>query len=236
MSEEQSAVHVNFAKPMPLFPLDTATLLPQQILPLHIFEDRYRQMVGRALDGAGQIAMAVFRGPRWRQEYHGRPPLRPAVCVGQIMEHEQLPGGRYNIVLQGVCRARVVQEIPAVEGVLFRSAVLQPFGIADVDEESLEEVRDWLDAALSEGPLHRMVAAEAVLNCLRGGEIPTSTVIDVVSFMMTAGGEFRYRLLAEADALRRAEMVRADLEHLEGIIRRAEHQRPEDWPKGCSWN
>ena len=52
MSDE-TAIQVNFGRPMPVFPLDQVTLLPQQVLPLHIFEPRYRQMVTDALDGSG---------------------------------------------------------------------------------------------------------------------------------------------------------------------------------------
>jgi hypothetical protein len=59
MAEEMS-IRVNFSRPLPLFPLPQVVMLPQQITPLHIFEPRYRQMVDRALDGAGQIAMAKY--------------------------------------------------------------------------------------------------------------------------------------------------------------------------------
>ncbi len=235
MSEEVS-IQVNFSRPMPLFPLDAATLLPQQILPLHVFEERYRQLVSHALDGAGQIAMAVFEGSRWRQEYHGRPPLRPAVCVGQIIQHEQLPDGRYNVFLQGICRARIVSEEPAAAGVLYRRAVLRPIGVGDIDESELEGLRDWLDEALSEGPLTQMTAAETVLGYVRNEQIPTSALLELVSFTMTAGGELRYRLLAEGDVTKRAELVRGELEHIRHIIEQARAQHPEEWPKGCSWN
>lgn len=235
MSEEVS-IQVNFSRPMPVFPLDQATLLPQQILPLHIFEERYLQMVGKALDGAGQLAMAVFRGSRWKQEYHGSPPLRPAACVGQIVQHEQLPDGRYNILLQGICRARIIEELPAEEGLLFRRAMLQPIGVGDIDEDELEDLRDWLDEALSDSPLTQMTAAETVLNYVRNDEIPTSALLELVSFTMTAGGELRYRLLAEGDATQRARLLRHELEHIQTIIRRAQAQHPEEWPKGCSWN
>ena len=110
MSDE-TAIQVNFGRPRPIFPLDQVTLLPQQVLPLHIFEPRYRQMVTDALDGSGQIAMAVFEGRDWKQQYHGRPPIRPAVCIGHIAQHEKLADGRYNIILRGVCRARVIKEL-----------------------------------------------------------------------------------------------------------------------------
>src|SRR3954467_9840508 len=85
MSEETS-IQVNFGRPLPLFPLDAVTLLPQQLLPLHIFEERYRQMVEHALDGSGQLAMAVLDGSGKGEE--GNPPIRPAVCIGQIAQHE----------------------------------------------------------------------------------------------------------------------------------------------------
>lgn len=235
MSEEMS-IQVNFTRPMPLFPLDTAVLLPQQLLPLHIFEERYRQMVSRALDGAGQIAMGVFRGQRWKQEYHAHPPVRPAVCVGQIVQHEQLPDGRYHILLQGICRARVVEEADAAPGQLYRHVVLQPIGVGDVDEDELEDLRDWLDDALSESPLTQMTKAEEILGYVRKRDIPTSALLELVSFTMTSTGELRYRLLAEGDATRRARLVRDELEHIQSIIRQAQAQHPEEWPKGCSWN
>lgn len=235
MSEE-TTIQVNFSRPMPLFPLDAATLLPQQILPVHVFEERYRQMVSHALDGAGQIAMAVFRGSRWKQEYHGRPPLRPAVCVGQIIEHEQLPDGRYNLLLQGICRARIIEELDPSEDVLYRRGMLRPIGVGEVDEAELEALREWLDEALSEGPLTQMTAAQTVLGYVRNDQIPTSVLVELVSFTMTGGGELRYRLLAEGDVAKRAELVRGELEHIGGLIRRARAQHPEDWPKGCSWN
>lgn len=236
MSSEEVSIQVNFTRAMPLFPLDTAVLLPQQVLPLHIFEERYRQMIGRALDGSGQIAMGVFRGHRWKQEYHERPPVRPAVCVGQIVQHEQLPDGRFHILLQGICRAKVVEEVEPDPGMLFRRVMLQPVGVGEVDEDELDSLRDWLDDALSESPLTQMTAAKTVLDYVRNESIPTSALLELVSFTMTSSGELRYRLLAEGDAARRARLVRHELEQVQSIIRRAQAQPTDDWPKGCSWN
>lgn len=105
MSDE-STVSVNFAKPIPLFPLDGVLLMPHQVIPLHIFEPRYQQMVEHALDGPGLIAMASFKGQRWRLEYHGRPPIMPAVCVGHIVQHERTPDGRFNLLLQASAARR----------------------------------------------------------------------------------------------------------------------------------
>ncbi len=235
MSDEV-AIHVNFSKPMPIFPLDAATLLPQQILPLHIFEERYRQMVTHALDSAGQIAMGVFEGSAWKQEYHGRPPLRSAVCIGQITQHESLPDGRYNILLQGVCRARIARELPPEPGILYRRALLRPVGVQMIDESSLEPMRDWLGDVLSDGPLEQMRAAQSVLSYVHNDAIPTSALLELVSFTMTGNNDLRYQLLEEGNPLRRAELIKSELTHIGQLIEAARAQHPEKWPKGVSWN
>jgi Lon protease-like protein len=260
MSEDNS-IQVNFGKPMPLFPLDSVTLLPQQLLPLHIFEERYRQMVDHALDGAGQIAMAVFAGEQWKQNYHGRPPIRPAVCIGQIVQHERLSDGRYNVLIQGVCRARVMVELPMEEGRLYRTAMLEPVGLdpstmlvteADEDDEEEEtpdlglppppepeplvEVRQKICEMLEEGPLTQLVAAEPVLEFVRNEEVPTAPLLELVSFMLITDQGLRYKLLAEPSIQARAGLIMGELQHLSSLIRRAGDQRPQDWPKGMSWN
>lgn len=233
---EESTIRVNFGKPMPLFPLDSVSLLPQQVLPLHIFEPRYRQMMEHALDGAGQFAMAVFRGRAWKQEYHGRPPLMPAVCVGQIAQHEKLADGRFNLLLQGVCRARIASELAPDESRLYRAATLEPVDATVHEDDELAEAREYLEEALAEGPLAQLAAARAVLEYVQNAEVPTSALLELVSFTMLSGKTLRYRLLAEGDIQRRADLIKSELETLASLIRRAAHQRPEEWPKGLSWN
>lgn len=233
---DETSIQVNFGRPMPLFPLDGVTLLPQQVLPLHIFEPRYRQMVEDALDGPGQIAMAVFKGDRWKQEYHGRPPIHNAVCIGQIIQHERLADGRFNIVLQGICRGRIVEESGPQAGKLYRQALLEPVGIDDDEEHKLYGVRERLAEMLSEGPLTRMTAAEWVIERIENEAIPTSVILELVSFTLLTDRELRLKLLNEGDAAERAELVQNELVSLSKMLRRAEAQHPEEWPKGMSWN
>ncbi|MFM9995855.1 MAG: LON peptidase substrate-binding domain-containing protein [Phycisphaerales bacterium] len=233
---DSAPIQVNFGKPMPLFPLDTAALLPQQVLHLHIFEPRYRQMVERALDGAGQFAMAVFAGDDWKKQYHGRPPIKPAVCIGQIVQHEKQPDGCYNLLLQGVCRARVVEESPPDQGRLYREAMLEPVGVDEAEETKLYGVRERFRELLTEGPLTKLAAAEIMVEKIDDEEIPTGVILDLVAFAIPARREVRYRLLAEGDAGERAECVETEMLHLRRVIEVAATQHPEEWPKGCSWN
>jgi len=233
---DETAISVNFGKPLPLFPLDSPVLLPQQVLPLHVFEPRYRQMVEHSLDGAGQIAMAVFAGGDWKKSYHGRPPLRPAVCIGQIAQHERAPDGRFHVLLQGVCRARIRRELPAAESRLYRVALLEPAGTSPDDPESLGEARATISGMLTDGPLSRMAAAEPILEWLNNEEIPSAALMELVSFAIINEPGVRYQLLAEPDAQARADLIIGELRHISDLIERAAAQHPESWPKGCSWN
>ena len=84
-------------------------LFPNVFLPLHIFEPRYREMVADALASDRMIGMVLLR-PGWERDYEGRPPVYPIGCSGVITHVERLADGRYNIVLRGVERFRIVEE------------------------------------------------------------------------------------------------------------------------------
>src|SRR6185436_12491024 len=99
-----------FTGTAPLFPLPNVVLFPHVALPLHIFEPRYRQMVADALEGDRLIAIALLK-PGWEPDYDGRPPIHEMVCLGRITSHEELESGRYNIVVTGIHRAVVVEEV-----------------------------------------------------------------------------------------------------------------------------
>jgi Lon protease-like protein len=94
---------------LPLFPLPTVVLFPGVFLPLHIFEPRYREMVADALATDRLIGMTLLRDG-WQSEYEGRPPIFSVGCSGLITHCEKLPDGRYNIVLRGLDRFRIVSE------------------------------------------------------------------------------------------------------------------------------
>ena len=94
---------------IPIFPLPNVVLFPNVFLPLHIFEPRYREMVADALAGDRIIGVVLLR-PGWEPEYDGRPPVYAVGCAGVVTNAERLPDGRYNIVLQGLEKFRIVDE------------------------------------------------------------------------------------------------------------------------------
>jgi Lon protease-like protein len=101
---------------IPLFPLPNVVLVPTALLPLHIFEPRYRAMVGDALESERLIGLVMLR-PGWERDYEGAPSVYPVGCAGFITHADRLADGRYNILLRGLEKFRILQERRAREGV-----------------------------------------------------------------------------------------------------------------------
>ncbi len=111
---------------VPIFPLAGALLLPRAQLPLHIFEPRYRAMVRDALASDGVIAMIQ---PKDETE---PPRLFDVGCLGQIVGSEQLDDGRFNIVLEGISRFKIVSE----------AEVSTPYRQVDADRAGFDDELD----------------------------------------------------------------------------------------------
>jgi Lon protease-like protein len=108
---------------IPLFPLPDVVLFPRMSLPLRIFEPRYRKMVADSLAGHQTIGMILLR-PGWEPDYYGRPPVFGSGCAGHIESCERLEDGKYNILLRGISRFRVVEEHA---GQPYRLATVEPW-------------------------------------------------------------------------------------------------------------
>lgn len=100
---------LQFSGRVPLFPLPNLVLFPHSSAPLHIFEPRYRQMTADVLVGERLIAIGLLSNVT-SQSALELPPVNPIVGLGRIVAHERLDDGRYMLILQGIARARTVQE------------------------------------------------------------------------------------------------------------------------------
>ena len=109
-----------------IFPLPGALLFPRGHLPLHIFEPRYRAMVSDSLARDRRIAMIQPKGPG------EPPPLFDVGCIGHIREVERLDDGRFNIILEGIGRFRIVRELPVTT--LFRQVEADLSSFKDAEE------------------------------------------------------------------------------------------------------
>jgi Lon protease-like protein len=169
----------------PIFPLPEVTLFPGMLLPLHIFEARYRAMVSDALARDRRICMAQLE-PGYEASYAGKPAVRAVGGLGEIVSCERLATGRYDLVLRGEARVRIVQERPT--DTLYRVVVAER--IEDVapavDVTPLvESVRaacrsllgvlgrpmNFLDAALADGQAPGVIADRIAAGVLPGAAV-----------------------------------------------------------------
>lgn len=135
---------------MPVFPLPRVFLFPHQVLPLHVFEPRYRQMVGDLLDGPGRLVIGTIV-PGRRAPAAQPPAVMPVAGLGEILRHETLPGGRFMIWVLGLLRVRI-DEVPSDHP--YRLVHVAPFHEIDVPaaeaDDLARELRDATTARLKE--------------------------------------------------------------------------------------
>jgi len=134
---------------IPIFPLEVTMLFPGVSRPLHIFEPRYRAMVADALKGDRIIGMTTLK-PGFEADYAGRPPIYEIGCAGVITEVEELPGGRFNIVLRGLVKFRVTGE-DATRAYRLAHVDAMPEVLDDAEKAALHKQRLRLEALVTKG-------------------------------------------------------------------------------------
>jgi uncharacterized protein len=195
---------------VPLFPLPNVVLFPKAVLPLHIFEERYKAMTADALSGHKRIAMALLqRG--WEKSYYSRPMVEPIVCVGQILQHERLPDGKYNFLLQGRLRARLVRELNVEQDgdaadVPYRLGVLQPLEERMPDPDAVADRREALRAVFAESAFADTSLGQKFLD-LTCSTLPPGDLVDLMAFNFVEDVPAKQLMLAETDVARRMELL-----------------------------
>lgn len=91
---------------LPLFPLPRLVFFPHTLLPLHVFEPRYRVMVRWCIDNDWPMAVVLIALGHEREQL-GEPPIADVAGVGRIVQHRRLPDGRYTFVLEGLARVKL---------------------------------------------------------------------------------------------------------------------------------
>jgi Lon protease-like protein len=211
------SLRIDFSRPIPVFPLPDCVLLPGATVPLHIFEPRYRAMAADVLASNGLLAMALFADADWHRDYQGAPALRRHVCVGYIVRHHRHDDGRYDILLQGVCRARIVEETPHQP---YRLARLLPTEVRTVLEIDLGEPRRRFEALLEDPLLSELAAVSAIKNWLNE-EVPSLILLDLAIMSLCERTEDRYAMLAEPEVDRRFAFLECRLQQTRRTLQTA---------------
>lgn len=194
---------------VPIFPLPDAVFFPHTLLPLNIFEPRYKAMVTDVLESGGLMGVVQLR-PGWDADYFGNPPIYKIFGIGRIAEAERYEDGRYDILLSGLYRAHLVRE---VEHETYRQAVVEilpdiiPAGSAEAVRdvhEILKEVMVRLAGAL---PPDVKLFSGNDLQRLGPGELA-----DIMASLFVTDPYDRQSLLAETDVSRRQQLLRVQIQ------------------------
>jgi Lon protease-like protein len=195
---------------LPIFPLPDQTFFPRTFLPLHIFEARYRAMINDCLGRDRRLAIARLR-PGYEATYEGRPPVDEVVGVGKIVRSERLPTGRFNLLLQGECRARIERELPSdtlyrlVEATVLSDVGANRPAVSDLTRGVKERCLQILEAV----GRTRAEMAESLDAVRSPGEL-----CDQVASAVLPAPSVRQELLEELDVERRLERLTAALDRL----------------------
>ena len=154
---------------IPLFPLPNVVLFPNVFLPLHIFEPRYRAMVSDALKSERIIGMVLLQ-PGWDADYLGRPRIYQIGCAGLMTHVDPLEGGRYNIILRGLEKFRILGEVEPADRP-YRRARIEGIEetISDATRDLLRQGRSRLEESLSSeipGLGSKAISDEDLVNAL----------------------------------------------------------------------
>lgn len=188
-----------FSGRVPIFPLPDVVLFPHGVLPLHIFEPRYREMTEAALGGERLIAMALLK-PGWEADYAGNPPVHEVVGVGRIAQHERLEGGRFNLILFGMARAEIVE---VVSGQPYRTARVRLLEDRIPEGRGYERKRRILRQFCS-----RMIGQ--VLGAEGEGppqDLPLGALCDLLASYLRLDPPMKQKLLEEVDAGARCDLL-----------------------------
>lgn len=206
------AIPDDFDQIVRLFPLPNVVMFPHVILPLHIFEPRYCDMLEEALETDRLISLALLL-PGWETNPDPRPSIAPIMCLGKIISHTRLPEGRHNIMLAGVRRAALKQELPRHK--TFREAQV----------ELLDDYYPAHGAASRPNLQRKLLAAfqrfvpktslaQEQFEQLLAQQISLGMLTDIVAFTVNLPLPLKQQLLNEWHVDRRASLLLESLERM----------------------
>lgn len=202
MNDDLAALQ-NFHGVARVFPLPGLVLFPHAVQPLHIFEPRYRQMAADALAGDRLIALVLLQSG-WEETYDATPAVHPVACLGRIAVDQLLPDGRYNLVLRGLARVRIVEELTTDKRYrVARVEVLEDEHSDDVDELMAlrTALADLILPRVTDGPVRDQLYG------LFKGELPLGHLCDVLAFALPLPPEAKQQLLEVTSVTCRAKLL-----------------------------
>lgn len=199
---------------LPIFPLYRVQLFPRALLPLYIFEPRYRELTAHCLQSGRTMAIASLL-PGFREDYQGRPPIRRTAGVGRIVAHRQNEDGTYNILLFGMARVRIEQELPPLAS--FREVQAQQLFDHWSNRYDPEEGARTLSALVQKLAALLPRGGAALGELTKMARTP-GELTDVLAASLLTEAKLRLRLLHTCDVAQRIDLVSDSLMRLIGEL------------------
>jgi Lon protease-like protein len=197
-------------KALRLFPLPGVVLFPHAVLPLHIFEERYKSMTEDALASDRLVTMAMLR-PEAEWKGKGSPRYEEYGCVGRILKYERLADGKFNVLLLGLRRVRLTREVPS--GKTYRASEFELIDDLAFEDDALEAQKAEL-VRLFRALLEPHGGVDSELEEIISSPLPAGALADILSHALPIAVEMKQGLLAERQ-------VEIRLEELCGWLRAA---------------
>lgn len=187
-----------------VFPLPDVVLVPRALLPLHIFEPRYRDMTRDVLNGSQLLALARLK-PGYEADYDARPAVYPIAGLGEVVASERMDDGRYHLMVRGVGRVDVTQEIPSDATYrIARATLLEDEKAAE--PQLLSPLRQQV-ARKCEQLAESIGAQGDALRTLVGDDAPAGSYADLLGGALITNADERQRLLEELEPAARLDQL-----------------------------
>jgi uncharacterized protein len=212
---------------VPLFPLPNVVLFPKTPMPLYIFEERYRTMVREVLAGGKELVIALMRAGH-ESNYATASAVHEIACLGKIETYEELEDGKYNIVVAGIERVRIVREIQHSP---YRLAEVETLEDAPYDERSDDVLKRHNQIAGLFARFTELATGmkQHVLELMP--QLDFESLVNMVAMTLNMDIEQKQALLELNETLQRCDVLIPVLQQqLETLVmvRRFEHIKPEN--------
>lgn len=216
-----------------LFPLPNLVLFPGVIQALNVFEPRYRMMTEEALEQDGLITMAMLK-PEQLSTAIERPAIFETVCIGKILTHAKLEDGCYNLLLAGVHRARILEEVNFE--LPFRKARVELIKDEVEDEQMASDLRLEIVKRFLEILPNNSHLDQESLESLLDSNVATGQLIDLIAYSSGANPLQLQQMLDTNEVCRRAKLILKAMNGLEKKAAKEDVAARPDFPPDFSLN
>lgn len=195
-----------------LFPLPDVTLFPNVMLPLHIFEPRYRCMVEDVIKSDGYLAVGLLKDG-WKSSYESKScPVHDVVCLGSVISDERLEDGRFYLLTQGICRAKLIGEEET--DLPYRMANMEVLSDYYPEDPVIDRAHRQQELVNGFRQLFPKLDLDASLIYALEADVPLGEICDIMTHSLRLEPALAQQILAQQDVDQRSDLLLDMLRHL----------------------